>query len=710
MILPIGHDQGSVQRIPWVTFALLAAIAAGFIAARGAQGVFGDAPEVGLDAALEVWLTHPYLELDPALLAAARAEASDESFDERIELARGESSRTAPDAEARATQQAELDYLSRLALRGTDDRPGPNHPFRRFGFQPSAPRWSTLATHWLLHAGYWHLALALILIFLTGPALEDVFGRPLFAGLCALCALASAAGYALAEPDSHTPLIGASGLAAGLVGAFAVRHAGARIRFGWLALGTRIRTGTFGAPAWLALPLWLAAGAAMHFLSGSGVVETGESLAPSGAALATGVSIALALKLLRVEERWIAVALEARNSVQLDPRLRRALDAHARGSHDQAISLATAVLRERPDDPDALLAVWHAQLAAGRETLGLPAARRLIEVFARHGALAPAARIWDELVRALPDTRLETTVLLRIVPELVVQARRDSAIAALRCVVAPENRSLSVGQAVRAAELAAELDPPCALRAARFALEHGGDLAAERREHIETLVRELASKTGEVQPPSESPEAAPAPFAAPTAADPDLLAASEPFELEATSHTEMPTVVYTPPPRAAPVPAPAPTAAPSLAPERREPSSVKLTAAVPVELAPEGLRLRIEGAPASLLTWERIQAVGVGLVSGVAAKPIVLIDLALNWADGDGGSLEALRLRSDSFRARALVGGEGSALEALRALLAQLLARSGAVPLPDGGSARGLPFREFPDPSSYEREVLLQAG
>jgi hypothetical protein len=30
--------------------------------------------------------------------------------------------------------------------------------------------------------------------------------------------------------------------------------------------------------------------------------------------------------------------------------------------------------------------------------------------------------------------------------------------------------------------------------------------------------------------------------------------------------------------------------------------------------------------------------------------------------------------------------------------------------LPDGGSARGLPFREFTDPETYEREVLLLAG
>ena len=60
--------------------------------------------------------------------------------------------------------------------------------------------------------------------------------------------------------------------------------------------------------------------------------------------------------------------------------------------------------------------------------------------------------------------------------------------------------------------------------------------------------------------------------------------------------------------------------------------------------------------------------------------------------------LEVLRLRSDSFRARSLVGGEGSALEALRALLAQLLARSGAVPLPDGGSRSRSPVPRVPRP------------
>ncbi|HXZ85814.1 MAG TPA: rhomboid family intramembrane serine protease, partial [Myxococcota bacterium] len=513
MILPIGHDQTSVERLPWLTLVLVAALVVGFFLARGGVGIASDAPEVKLDSALEVWLSHPYLDPDPALLELARA---DDAAAERVAQARAIAARVDVDTVTRLHQQTELDDVTRLALRGSDAEPGPAHPFRRFGWVPAAPRALALAAHPFMHVGYAHLCLVLLLLWLAGPALEDAFGPWLFGALCAGGVLASATGYWLTEPNAEAPLIGASGLAAGLLGAFAVRHARGQIRFAWVSFARmRLASGTFSAPAWIALPLWLLASAGLHFLFGESHVETGESLAPSLSALAFGALAAFGLGTLRVEERWVRAAREARTVVKLDPRIQRALDAHARGAHDQAIQLATAVLRERPDDPDALLAVWSAEVAAGREAQGAVAAKRLIEVHARHGELAAAARLYAELVRVLPDVKLDTTVLLRVVPELVLQARREAAIAALRAVVSPENRSLTVGQAVRAAELGAELDPPCALSAARRALAPA-DLAPERREKLLRLVRELEAKVcdvpTEVQP---APAAAAAPAAPP---------------------------------------------------------------------------------------------------------------------------------------------------------------------------------------------------
>jgi len=714
MIFPIGHDQVKLRSFPWLTVVFLSACLVTFLAVRAAQGFAVDEPEVSVDAAFDVWLQHPYLELDPQLLAAARASA-DVGDTEQVDQARAEGAAAQVDGSTRAREQGELDHLTSVALRGSDTDPGPNHPFRRFGWVAAEPHGLALFAHPFLHAGWWHLALALLCVWFAGPALEDAFGKPLFAALCLLAVLASAGAHAVAVPDARAPMIGAAGLGAGLLGAFLVRFTRDDVRFAYFFLvRMRILRGTFAAPAWLAVPVWLGAQVFTHFLFGDAKVDTGESLATSVTALGVGAAVAFAAMALGVEERLAARADAVRGAAPLDPRLEQALRASARGSHDQAISLATGVLRERPDDPDALLALWNAHVAAGRTAAGASSAKRLIEVQARHGQLAAAARLWDGLIRLQPGTKIENTVLLRIVPELVLQARRDAAIAALRGVVA-SGRALSIGQAVRTAELAAELDPECALRAARTALT-SGELADEPRARLEQLARELEAKVGPDAASVALPVAAPSPAAPPPpattlSAEPeetgptaDPGARAEHFELAPTSlaerggNDEMATRFYLPPPSD-----PEPPGSPG-------PSATKLTPAVPLELVPAGIRLRIDGREETVLAWERVQAVGVGLVSGIAPKPIVVIDLLTNWAAVQSGVLEVLRLRSDSFRARSLVGGEGSALEALRALLAQLLARSGAVPLPDGGSARGLPFREFPDPAAYEREVLLHAG
>ncbi|HTO52609.1 MAG TPA: rhomboid family intramembrane serine protease [Myxococcota bacterium] len=704
MVVPESAEPDRRQRLPWATFALLALLVAGFFTARGEAGLVGDSTPVELESAVELWLNHPYLELDSKLWSELRKRKSGASYEERVAQARA-AHVPPPGDEARAEEQSELDLVTRLALRGTDLAPGPMHPFRRYGVVPAAPGFASLWTHWAMQSGLERLAAVLLLIWIAAPALESALGGGLLAALCAAATLAAAAAHVLTRPGSPVPLVGAWGLTTGLVGAFLVRYARHEARVSGLSLAL---------PTWLVLLPWAALGLIGRFSFASAAVETGESLAPTLAALLVGAGGALGLRALRLEERRAARAEARLRASALDPRIRKAQEAQARGSYDQAISLATSVLRERPDDPDALAAIWGAHVAAGRETQGATAAKRLLEVYARHGKLAPAARVWEELSRALPGTRTETTVLLRIVPELVVQARRDAAIAALRAVVTPDGRALSVGQAVRAAELAIDLDPQSALAAARIALA-APDLADDKRVKLEELARSLEESAARLPPPPDPGDSAPLLVTAPAAPHESLQAsppepAPEPesFELERNDalapapmvprdsrQDELATVFYAAPPAASP---------------HVGPSSVKVTAAVPIELDPAGLRLRVEGAEPTLFTWDHVQAVGVGLVSGLSAKPVVVIDLVQNWAECGDGVLEVLRLRSDSFRARALVGGEGNALEALRALLAQLLARSGAVPLPDGGAARGLPFREFSDPTSYERDVLLHAS
>src|SRR5262249_60585201 len=120
-----------------------------------------------------LWLNHPYLELDPQLLAEIQHRADGEAQAERVAQARA--SAVVPPGGAAPEAQAELDLVTALALRGTDAAPGPNHPFRRFGWIPAAPRAPALVTYWTLHAGFVHLGAVLLLIALAGPALETAF-------------------------------------------------------------------------------------------------------------------------------------------------------------------------------------------------------------------------------------------------------------------------------------------------------------------------------------------------------------------------------------------------------------------------------------------------------------------------------------------------------------------------------------------------------
>ena len=77
-----------------------------------------------------------------------------------------------------------------------------------------------------------------------------------------------------------------------------------------------------------------------------------------------------------------------------------------------------------------------------------------------------------------------------------------------------------------------------------------------------------------------------------------------------------------------------------------------------------------------------------------------------NSNDPGEGPLHVVRLRSDAFDVRSVMPQAARAVDGFRALQEQLLARSGAVPLPDLDAVRGRPFREYDDIDDYQRETL----
>ncbi len=129
--------------------------------------------------------------------------------------------------------------------------------------------------------------------------------------------------------------------------------------------------------------------------------------------------------------------------------------------------------------------------------------------------------------------------------------------------------------------------------------------------------------------------------------------------------------------------------------------------AVPLSLEDGAIKLDVEGKGKTRLAFDRIEALGVSAVSGIGARPVLIIDLALNWIAAPDEQLKVIRLRSDRFNPAALVPGADSPTEAMRTLLESLLDGSGAAPLPDESAARGRPFAQHPDLVSYQRDVLM---
>lgn len=87
----------------------------------------------------------------------------------------------------------------------------------------------TIPTSAFLHAGWLHLGGNMLYLWIFGNNIEDRLG-PLRFGLFYLaCAAGAAIGQTIATPDSTTPMVGASGAIAGVLGAYLLLFPRARV-------------------------------------------------------------------------------------------------------------------------------------------------------------------------------------------------------------------------------------------------------------------------------------------------------------------------------------------------------------------------------------------------------------------------------------------------------------------------------------------------
>lgn len=588
-------------------------------------------------------------------------------------------------------------------------------PFASLPLRPDRVDAGTLAGHWLLHESWAQLATVLLLVLVAGPVLEEAWGRLFYAGFLGVMLLGSSGAYVLVQSGSPRPLVGASGLAAALLGACLARQLRDGIHYTAVAWWQGPVHTRFWIPAYALLGLWFAGEVLMQIVDDGQGPTRGLGYAGQAAGALLGAVTARSLLRLDLERRW----LRRRPLSDTHPALEAAAAAFEASGADAAVRILRPAVELVPDDPALVGALCRACCAACEPEVAHRPFVELIRAMLRGGRALEAADLWAEWAKPLGSPALESRACLQLAEALVARSHGVAAARLLRRLLETPQQ-LSTGAALRIVELARPVHAGIAIRAAHLALE-GGDFPDPKRRRIEGVLRELEARRAlELDPELDDPRPRDAGDRSIEIASEDELHRPPPgAEVAAETIAERSSFELNPDGSLVGTGSDFELAAPEVdtdvmlavgldtAATQTRFSDAKCVEVVP--LAWEGARLLLErgDATSAWLELAQVQAVASAAVRGMAERPVVVIDLLMNWSVVEEVPLAVLRLRSDRFDPTALLPGAGPGLDAFRAMLGGLIEQSGGAPLPDAERAEGRPFAMFETLEAYEREVLL---
>ncbi len=478
MLIPIGHEETKLRRMPWVTLTIIGLCIFAF--AQTALVPSGEErTAAGERRAIEYYLDHPYLELDPKLKGYIYYSLRGQ---DGPEISRPD------DLSELQNEQLELDALVEEFYEVRDST-----PYYRWGLVPTRQQPVTWLTHMLMHVGLLHLVGNLFILYLVGPPLEDAWGPLPFAAFYVVSGLVAAFFFIAGHPEVDEPLIGASGAIAGVMGAFAIRFWNSRITFFYWVFLIKIYTGTFSAPAWLMLGLWVLG--QLAFASGMwaymSVADMGDvAFEAHIGGFIFGAVVAFIVKKLSFERRFVEPSMAKRQIVHQAPSVEKALDLAGQGRADDAIAILRQDLDRNPRDADAASALWSVAVAAGR---GVEVAQLMVpplEASARTGDDGLPSLCWGEMVRSAPEIDIAPATAVRLGEIVLAAGLEADAEETLRWLENRIDTNTPVGLLARLARMAMRLGiraPYAELALARPELPH--EVAGELRAELESWRR-----------------------------------------------------------------------------------------------------------------------------------------------------------------------------------------------------------------------------
>lgn len=484
VIFPIGTNETSFRRAPWVTISLavtcIAVFTATFPRMQEAQTRLHGAAE---DVASH-FLRHPYLEIDSRTLSlmSGRYLASDE-----LERLRQMGDTAVAPSSHEAIDQAQR-RLAELETRFLDEYDA--LPSRVWGLIPAVGRLRSWLTHMFMHGSWDHLIGNMVVLLLAGICLEERWGRLLFSLLYGIGGLAGAALFAFRYPEANLPLIGASGAISAVVGAFAVRFWSSRVYFFyWFWI-----VGTFWLPAWVVTLSWAGNELLMAYVIDAVAPRaTGGSVAHWAhlGGFAFGAALGLVMKVSALESRVIDRKIDSTLEQYQNTLLVQALE--RRGSDPAtAFALLARELPRQAYNRDAIEVFWDLGLELHRVPETASQIVRLVREDLKKGELESAAEYVLDLIAQAPDARLEPATLVRLGLELAERRKDRYARDVLEVALRRLGPGATLPSALRLARTLRGLDRRLAADAAGRVLATTGELSPDERQELEQIVSDGA--------------------------------------------------------------------------------------------------------------------------------------------------------------------------------------------------------------------------
>lgn len=596
-ILPIGHEDSEVRRVPWVTASIAAICILVHIFIMQPRLEKENEMFFALDEAYGYYLEHPYLNPSKEMAAELRVfgidleggrvtgqfggDPPEEVYEEEEEegyadpgLLMGD-----PDEEGYESETVEAESDPRAEQARLDELFGVYLDLKkkngeRLGLIPADFEVLDLLAAMFLHADWWHLLGNLLFFWICAPTLEDVWGRPFFAAFFVVAGCISGLFWMFLNMDGMLPMIGASGAIAGLMGAFAIRFRSSNITFFYAYLWILgFGKGTFSLPAWLTLGLWFAREVlSMAIVEGSNI-NSGVAFAAHVGGFAFGALVVIGMSRQRIEERFLAPAIEKKLGDELGGRtnveLAKAHTLIEQGRDEEAWGTLLQALDKAPNDPDSATALWDLAVKLGRREQAVAPVVRQLKLELRGGDRLLALQRWEEIQDLVVPGKLDVDLVWRLAEAQLAQGQRTEARDLIDhlplATAAGQQLAIKVRLLKVAMDSGARLTLPLAEHCAALpdipepmkgpinaGLHRGREIESEHRRRQEQLGSiEIIPFADQVPAPAQAVAPPPVPLVNP----------GPPQGLP-----NLPTGIFNPVPSTAPVPAPsysAPVSAPS---------------------------------------------------------------------------------------------------------------------------------------------------